>query len=546
MTEPRSRAGGREWTALVVLLLPLLLVSMDVSVLFFAVPYITRQLQPSSAQQLWIFDIYGFVLAGMLITMGSLGDRIGQRRLLLTGAVAFSAASFMAAYASSAGMLIAARGILGIAGATLTPTTAGLIRNMFNDEKQRQTAIAIWAGGLATGVSFGPVISGLLLAHFWWGSVFLINIPFMVLLLVAAPLLVPEARPRKTGGMDFVSSVLSLLAILPIIYGAKEMATSGVNTLRVASLVVGLVFGVLFVLRQRRPDPMIDLNLLRSRAVKGPILTKFIANLTMSGTAILTAQYLQLVHGLSPLAAGLWSLVPSIGVGVTTPVSTILLKRGVDRSHLISGAFVLGVAAFGVMTQVQSDSQLWVVLLASTLLAGGMVVVMTLGTELLIGAAPRERAGTASAILATGTQFGGAMGMAVLGTITTAVYRRHITGRLPASVDADKVHAARQTLGGATVVAQSVPGRAGAAVLAAARDSFTAGIHVAAVTAAVLMALSALLSALFLRRVRPQEAEQAGAAPKAREKSRGAAPAGAPAAMEEDRGPSQAPRPSHG
>src|SRR6516165_2133047 len=226
------KAGTREWTGLAVLLLPLLVVSMDVSVLYFAVPFISRDLQPTSTQQLWIFDVYGFVLAGLLITMGSLGDRIGRRRLLLIGAAAFSLASFAAAYSQSAGELIAARALQGVAGATLMPSTLALIRNMFHDQKQRRTAIAIWTGGTMSGIALGPVLSGILLNHFWWGSVFLINVPFMILLLVLAPVLVPEFRTPQAGRFDVVSSVLSLGAVLPMIYGIKEIAAYGLDFAR--------------------------------------------------------------------------------------------------------------------------------------------------------------------------------------------------------------------------------------------------------------------------------------------------------------------------
>ena len=229
-----ARAGAREWTGLGVLLLPLLLVSMDVSVLYFAVPFISRDLQPSSVQQLWIFDVYGFVLAGLLITMGSLGDRIGRRRLLLIGALAFSLASLGAAYSHTASELIAARALQGVAGATLMPSTLALIRNMFRDQQQRRTAIAIWTSGTMSGIALGPVLSGFLLDHFWWGSVFLINIPFMIMLLALAPALVPEFRAPQPGRYDLLSSVLSLCAVLPVIYGIQEIAANGVSAARAA------------------------------------------------------------------------------------------------------------------------------------------------------------------------------------------------------------------------------------------------------------------------------------------------------------------------
>src|ERR1700712_297288 len=220
-------AGRKEWAALTVLLLPLLLVSMDVSVLYFAVPFSSEDLTPTATQQLWIFDVYGFVLAGLLLTMGSLGDRIGRRKLLLIGAVGFSLASLVAAYSQSAEMLIGARALLGVAGATLMPSTLGLIRNMFHDAKQRSTAIAIWTAVMTGGIALVPVLSGFLLEHFWWGSVFLINIPAMVLLLALGPVLVPEVRTPGRSRFDLVSSGLSLAAVLPIIYGIKEWAAQG-------------------------------------------------------------------------------------------------------------------------------------------------------------------------------------------------------------------------------------------------------------------------------------------------------------------------------
>ena len=273
-----AQAGRKEWTGLAVLLLPLLLVTMDVSVLYFAVPFIGRDLAPTSTQQLWIFDSYGFVLAGLLITMGSLGDRIGRRRLLLIGAASFSLASLGAAYAHSVGQLIAARAVLGVAGATLMPSTLALIRNMFHDEKQRRTAIAIWTGGTMSGVALGPVLSGFLLDHFWWGSVFLINVPFMVLLLALAPVLVPEFRAPQAGRFDLLGSALSLGAALPAIYGVKEIAANGVDATRVACIAGGAAVGGLFLLRQLHTDhPMIDLKLFRSRGFTGSVLMNLVA-----------------------------------------------------------------------------------------------------------------------------------------------------------------------------------------------------------------------------------------------------------------------------
>ncbi|MBO0787067.1 MAG: MFS transporter, partial [Actinobacteria bacterium] len=352
----QPRAGRREWTGLYVLLLPLLLVSMDVSVLYFAVPFISRDLQPSSTQQLWIFDVYGFVLAGLLITMGSLGDRIGRRRLLLIGAAAFSLASLAAAYSGTAGELITARAVLGIAGATLMPSTLALIRNMFHDEKQRRTAIAIWTAGTMSGIALGPVLSGLLLGHFWWGSVFLINVPFMLALLALAPLLVPEFRAPQPGRFDLIGSVLSLGAVLPVIYGIKEIAADGPDAARCLSIAAGVVVGAAFSWRQARARaPMIDLRLFRSRGFTGSVAMSLVAMFAIVGFAIFTTQYLQSVLGMTPLTAALWSLVPMAGTMIATPAARVLVEH-VDRAYVAAGGFAIAAAGFAALTQLHAHS----------------------------------------------------------------------------------------------------------------------------------------------------------------------------------------------
>ena len=505
--EATAKAGRREWIGLGVLLLPLLLVSMDVSVLYFAVPFISRDLEPSSTQQLWIFDVYGFVLAGLLITMGSLGDRIGRRRLLLIGAASFSLASLGAAYSHSAVQLIAARAVLGIAGATLMPSTLALIRNMFHDEAQRRTAIAIWTGGTMSGVALGPVLSGFLLAHFWWGSVFLINIPFMLLLLTLAPVLVPEFRAPQGGRFDLLGSVLSLGAVLPAIYGVKEIAANGVDASRLTYVAAGLLVGALFLLRQLRSDhPMIDLKLFRSRGFTGSVLMNLVAMFGVVGFAIFTTQYLQSVLGMSPMTAALWSLVPSVGIGGVAPLTSALVQH-FDRAYVAAGGFLIALCGFGVLTQIQAQSHLWVVMIGAGVYASGLVMVMTVGSELIMGAVPPERAGSAAAVVETGTEFGGALGMAVLGSIGTAIYRSDLAGSAPRNLPSGTLDTARDTLGGAVTVSAHLPGQAGADLLNAARDSFTHGMNVAAVGAGIAMAMAAVLSIAFLRGVRVETSE---------------------------------------
>ncbi|MER5717566.1 MFS transporter [Streptomyces sp. NPDC002132] len=493
-TPAGPRAGRREWTALGVLMLPLLLVSMDVSVLYFAVPAISADLEPSGAQQLWIFDIYGFVLAGLLMTMGSLGDRFGRRRLLLVGAAAFGAASLVAAYAGSAETLIAARAVLGIGGATLMPSTMALLRTMFTDPGQRAKAIGLWSGVMTAGVALGSVMSGVLVEYFWWGSVFLVNLPAMVLLLILGPVLLPESRDPAPGRFDLPSVPLSMAAVLPVIYGLKEIAVEGVHAQYVVSITVGLLFAALFVHRQRTAEsPMISPALFRGHGFAPAVVLNLVASFGMMGSAYFTTQYLQSVLGKSALEAALWALLPSVPIGMTAPLATALVQKGVNRAYVVTAGFVIAAAGYALLLPAGTAS-LWLVLVACGVLASGMVVVVSQMTDLALGAAPAERAGSASSLLETGGEFGGALGMAVLGSIGTAVYRHDVPASAPDT--------ARETLGGALAIADQLPGRAGDALATAAREAFTSGMQGAAVAAAVLLAGSAVAAATTLRSIR--------------------------------------------
>ncbi|QER85631.1 MFS transporter [Streptomyces tendae] len=499
------RAGRREWTALCVLMLPLLLVSMDVSVLYFAVPQISADLEPTGTQQLWIFDIYGFVLAGLLMTMGALGDRIGRRRLLLAGAAAFGAASLLAAYAHSAETLIVARAVLGIGGATLMPSTMALVRTMFTDPGQRAKAIGLWSGVMTGGIALGSVMSGLLVEHFWWGSVFLVNLPAMVLLLVLGPVLLPESRNPSPGRFDLLSVPLSMAAVLPVVYGLKELPSEGWNVRYVVSITVGLLFAALFVHRQRTAtSPMIPPALFRGHGFSPALALNTLSAFGMMGSAYFTTQYLQSVLGRSALEAALWSLLPSVLIGAAAPAAAQLVRRGVERAWVVTAGFVVAACGYGLLALAGTDS-LWLVLAACGVMAAGIVVVMSLLTDLALSSAPVDRAGAASSLLETGTEFGGALGMAALGSVGTAVYRHGMPDSAPAP--------AQETLGGALAVAAELPGRAGDVLAAAAREAFTDGMRGAAIAGALLLLVAAAVAVAGLRhiRVRP-DTENAGQA----------------------------------
>ncbi|MFC8830849.1 MFS transporter [Streptomyces sp. NPDC057137] len=525
-------AGRKEWIALGVLMLPLLLVSMDISILYFAIPYVSQDLEPSATQQLWILDMYGFVLAGLLITMGALGDRIGRRKLVLGGAAVFGAASVAAAYAHSADALIGVRALLGLGGAALMPSTLALIRNLFHDAKQRGRAVTIWTGVMTTGISLGPVVSGLLLEHFWWGSVFLINLPAMALLLVLVPFLVPESRsassassaPSAAGAaasrepFDLVSAALSLAALLTFIYGVKEWARHGFAPGPALAVAVGLVLGHVFVRRQKRlAHPMIDLELLGRRAFGGPVFANVLAMFATVGMAVFLTQYLQSVKGLSPFEAALWSLVPASGVLVAAPTAAILAQR-TDRAYVMGGGFVFAAAGFCWLTRIRTDSALWFCLTAAAIYVGGLVAAMTLANELALGAAPPDRAGSAAAVLESGQELGGALGMAVLGSVGAAIYSRDMADdALPAEVSTalpgGVADAVRETLGGAAAAAARLPEETGAGVLATARDAFTHGMGLASVGAGAVMVGAAVFSFVVLRGTSERATSEAGDAP---------------------------------
>jgi DHA2 family multidrug resistance protein-like MFS transporter len=499
MSESPPRAGRKEWLALAVLALPLLLVSMDVSVLYFVVPFISRDLHATATQQLWIFDIYGFVLAGLLITMGALGDRIGRRRLLVLGAVAFGAASAAAAYAQNPAELIAARAVLGIGGATLMPSTLALIRTMFVDPGQRGRAIAVWSAVMTGGISLGPVLAGILLEHFWWGSVFLMNLPAMALLVVLAPVLLPEFRNRSAGRFDLLGSVLSLGAVLPVIYGIKRAATDGFGLLAAGSIVAGLFVGAAFLARQRRAAvPMVDLRMVANRMFGGSLLANTLAMFALVGNAIFMTQYLQLVLGMAPLRAALWSLVPSVAVAGAAPLATTLAGR-MPRGRIMVGGFCGATFGFVLLSQVSAHSPLALVIAGAGVLAFGLVVILTLVTDQVLSVVRPERAGAASALVETTSEFGGALGIAVLGSIGAAVYGDRLADRLPAGLSPADLAAARQGLAGAVSTSAHLHGATADRVLAVARGAFSSGLDTAMWVGAAVLVAAAIATAVLLR-----------------------------------------------
>ena len=420
MSNPK--ATRREWIGLAVIALPCMLYSMDLTVLNLALPALAADLEPSGVQLLWIIDVYGFLVAGALLTMGTLGDRVGRRRLLLIGAVVFGAASFLAAFAPSAGALIAARALLGLAGATIAPSTLSLIRNMFQDPQQRTFAIGVWISSYSAGAAIGPLLGGVLLEFFWWGSVFLLALPVMVLLLAVGPALLPEYRDPDAGRIDLPSVALALFAVLALVYGLKETAQHGAAAYSLFSVVLGGVLATAFVRRQRRlADPLIDLALFRSRDFSVSLGVYLLGTFVSFGIFIFMTQYLQLVLGLSPLMAGVWTVPFALGFVAGSMVAPRLVRRW-PAPNVMAGGLLLAAAGYLMVTQVHRSDGPGLLMAGMLVQSIGMAPLFTLTNDLIIGAAPPERAGAASGISETASELGGALGIALLGTLATAVY----------------------------------------------------------------------------------------------------------------------------
>ncbi len=511
------RATSREWIGLGVLTLAALVYAMDLTVLNLAIPRISEELRPTSAQLLWIIDIYGFLVAGLLITMGTLGDRIGRRKLLLGGAAGFALASLLAAFSTSAEMLIASRAIMGIAGATIAPSTLSLIFTMFLDTKQRSTAIGVWIAAYSAGGAIGPVLGGVLLEFFWWGSVFLIGVPVMGVLLFLGPRTLPEYRDPNARRIDLDSAVISIVAILALVFGLKQIAQDGISLVPVLAILAGIALGAFFVRHQLRLEsPLIDVRLFRIRAFSASLLSYLLGIFVVVGYFLFISQYLQLVLGLTPLVAALWSLPSAIGFVIGSTIAPKIIHR--YRPAVIMGTG-MAIAAVGTAMLIGLSVEgglgnLLLIAVASVVISLGLAPVITLATELIVGSAPPEQAGAATGMSETSGELGGALGIAILGSIGTALYRAEVADALPSGIPAGVADAARDTLGGALAIAETLPAEVAAAVAGAAQVAFVDALHLVAAVAAIGAVVTAIIAALALRKVPARSeppAEEAGA-----------------------------------
>ena len=503
-TRAASAPGGglstrRRWAALCVLVLPVVLVAVDNTVLAFAVPAISEALRPTGIQVLWMVDIYPLVLAGLLVPMGSLGDRIGRRRLLLIGASGFAAVSAAAAFAPSASWLVVARAAMGVFGSMLMPATLSLIRNVFVDARERRIAIAVWAAGMSGGAALGPLLGGFLLEHFGWPAVFWMAAPVLVPLLVLGPLLVPESRDPRPGPIDVVSIGLVLATMTPLVWGIKHLSSVGPDAAAAVALAVSVLGGVTFVRRQlRREIPMLDVRLFTNPVFSGSVFANLLSMFALVGFFYFAAQHLQLSSGMSPMLAGLF-LLPGT---VATAVAGLLVVRVVERvrpSRVVAGGIAINALGYVVVLATQG----WWLdagLMAAFILIGlGSGAAETISNDLILASVPAAKAGAASAISETAYEVGSVLGTAVLGSVLTAVYTTRVA--VPDGLAPQDAAAAGQTLGGATDVAGRLDPARAEALLSSAREAFDSGvlytswIAVAVLTVAAVVALRALRTA---------------------------------------------------
>ncbi|MDR5858001.1 MFS transporter [Halomonas eurihalina] len=501
MTTASPRAQLQEWIGLAVLTLPTALLGLDVTLLYLVLPALAADLQPTNTQALWIMDAYGFLIAGCLITMGTLGDRIGRRRLLMIGATAFGIVSVLAAYATSPGILIAARALLGIAGATLMPSTLALITNMFVDAHQRALAIGVWATAFSLGMVAGPLVGGALLAQFWWGAAFLVALPVVGILLLAAPFCLPEFKAPHSGRFDLGSVALSLAAILQTIYALKHLVDKGVTFSGIATLLAGVAFGLWFVRRQHRlATPLLDMRLFHSPAFNAALGILLIGLMSVGGIMLLVTQYLQLVADLTPMVAGMWMAPPALAMFIAALTAPLMVRR-FPASLVVAGTLTVSTLGYLLLASVDGPTEVMTVVVGFSLVYLGLGAIAALGTDLVVGSAPPEMAGAASAMSETVQELGVALGVAILGSLTTLVYRLQLTPHRPNDLPPDLALKLEDGLWGASSIVQ----RLSPELLIQAKQAFIAGMNLSAMVAGAGILTLALLSALWLRSPRPQQ-----------------------------------------
>jgi len=506
-SNPGYKATRREWVGLAVLALPCVLYAMDLTVLNLAIPSLAADLKPTAAQLLWIVDIYGFFAAGALLIMGTLGDRLGRRKLLLIGAATFGVVSVLAAFSRTAQMLIIARAMLGLAGATMAPSTLSLINSMFGDEREKTFAVSVWVASFSLGGAIGPIVGGAIITQFWWGAVFLAPIPVMGLLLIVGPTLLPEHRNTRGNRIDTISAGLTLATVLPIIYAIKQTAQGGDFRVSALTAGVGLICGVAFVRRQfSLDDPLLDLRLFRRPALSVALTINALDFLVGFGILVLVAQYLQLVLDLTPFEAGLWGVPPGLGFVLGSLLTSVFLKI-LRPAFVLGGGLVIASSGLALMAHAVDVYSIILITIGNTMFAVGSAPGTAIVADSVVSSAPQEQSSAASALSETVSEFGGALGIALLGSLSTLLYRHSLASVMPANVTSHDADIALRGIGAASDLAQG--SHHAAKLLSAAQHSYASSIQVTFIAAALITFATAILAVTMFNAPRTRPAAEA-------------------------------------
>lgn len=506
MESMHARGYERRWWTLIVLCLSLLVIALDNTILNVALPTLVGELDASGSDLQWIVDSYVLVFAGLLLVMGSLGDKFGRKLALYAGFVIFGLSSLLAAYSGSSDMLIASRALMGVGGALIMPATLSILVNVFPRE-ERARAIAIWAATAGVGVPLGPVAGGWLLDHFWWGSIFLVNIPIIAAAMLAGWWLVPESRDEHAPAIDWFGGLLSIAALATLLYAIIEAPNEGwTSPLTLSAFGLATLLLAAFLAWERRiPEPMLKLELFRDARFSAGAAAISLVFFALFGSIFILTQYLQFVIGYTPLEAGLRMLPVAVGIGMGTGLSTRLVPRVGTRVAVALGlTIVSGGLLYASMLEV--DSGYLTISSLFLILGFGMGNAMAPATDAIMSAIPESNAGVGSAVNDTTRQVGGALGVAVLGSITSTIYNSEMSAAAT-GLPAPQAAAVENSIGGALGVAGQIGGQAGQALALAADAGFVDAMGVTFQVAAGVALAGALVALAFLPSRQPAEAE---------------------------------------
>ena len=487
----QTRKYHLRWWALAVLSVSLVIIGLDNTILNVAIPTIQTQLSASASELQWMVDSYVLVFAGLLLTMGALGDRFGRKLTLQLGLVIFGISSFFAAYSGSSTQLIIARGLMGVGGALIMPSTLSIITDVFPRE-ERGKAIGVWTGMAAVGIAVGPALGGWLLEHFWWGSVFLINIPVVIFALLAGLLLVPGSRAHLPPKLDIPGSFLSIATLFSLVYAIIEAPSRGwLDPLVIAAFALALALGAAFAMQELRAEhPMLELSFFRNPRFSTGVAAITIAFFALFGQIFIVTQYMQFVHGYSALEAGIRITPFAFGMMVGAANSHRLVRRIGTNKTVALGLTILAVLLAS-LSLWSVETPYWIIGISIVFMSFGIANTMAPSTDAVMGAVPLAKAGVGSAMNDTTRQVGGAFGIAIIGSILNSIYTSNMAGNV-AGLPPGAADAARNSVGAALQVSHQIGGPAGEALAASARNTFTDAMGWGFLAAAIIAFLGAV------------------------------------------------------